>query len=107
MIYRDNLGAIYSKYDGQVSPFCLVHAYVKAAAKNGVRIMRFTNVTGFHLKDNTIAEVLTDRGNFTADLIICAAGIYSRSLGKMLNINILFIPREGAAVSYPKSCPPS
>ncbi len=105
LIYRDNFGAIYSKYDGQVSPFCLVHAYVKAAIRNGARIMRFTNVTGFNLKGNTITEVVTDRGNFAAGLIICAAGIYSRSLGEMLNISIPVHPERGCCLVSEKLPP--
>jgi glycine/D-amino acid oxidase-like deaminating enzyme len=89
------LGALYSEHEGHVYPFLLVNAYIKAAKRYGAEVSTFTRVEGFETKGSVIKEVITNRGSVKPGIVICAAGIYSRSIGKMLGVKAPVHPERG------------
>lgn len=80
-------GATYSRIDGNVNPFRLVELYIKAAKKNGVQFSFYNAVTDVE-KVGEIYHVITNKGTFTTEKLIMAAGPWTHGLGKMLNIDI-------------------
>ena len=89
------LGALYSEYDGHINPFLLVNAYIQAAKRYGAEVNTYTKVEDFITKGNMIKEVVTNKGNIESDLVICASGIYSRTIGEKLKIDIPIHPERG------------
>lgn len=90
------LAGLYSPYDGTLNPFLLVNAYARAAEKLGARISRFTEVTGFTVRNRRVTEIQTNRGAYTAETVVCAAGYQSVALGKQLDIPVPVHLQKGA-----------
>lgn len=88
-------GGYIVKSDGHLNPFLLVNAYIQAAKKLGAEVNTFTKVEGFEMTGNHIDKVITNRGTIEANLVICAAGIYSRDIAKMLGIDAHVYPEKG------------
>jgi len=95
VIDKNILGAIYCKEDGHINPFLLVNAYIQAAKKLGAEVNTYTKVESFIVQGNNIKEIVTNKGNIKPGLVICAAGIYSKEIGEMLDINIPIHPERG------------
>lgn len=94
-IREDIVGANYVESDGHLNPFLLVNAYIQAAKKFGAEVNTYTKVEDFILEDNRITEIVTNKGNIKPGLVICAAGIYSRGLGKKLGLDAHVKPERG------------
>lgn len=98
VITHNILGALYSEYDGHVNPFLLVNAYMKAAKRFGAEVNTFTRVEDFKVEGNAIKEIITNKGVIKPGLVICAAGIYSREIGKMLGVKVPVHPERGFCI---------
>lgn len=94
-ISKDLKGGLLVETDGHINPFLLVNAYIQAAKKNGVEVNTFTEVESFKVTGNHIDEIITNKGSITADLVVCAAGIYSRKIGAMLGLDAHVFPERG------------
>lgn len=80
--------------DGHVNPFQVSQAYAEAAKRLGVEINTFTEVTDIKLKNNHIAEVITNKGKITTNKVLNAAGAFAKDLGKMIGINLPLKPEK-------------
>ncbi|MGI6484802.1 MAG: NAD(P)/FAD-dependent oxidoreductase [Tepidanaerobacteraceae bacterium] len=89
------LGSLYSKLDGQVNPFLLVNAFLKAAKRSGAEVYTFTEVKDFSVKGSVIKEVITNKGKIKPKIVVCAAGIYSKAIAKLLGIKVPIHPERG------------
>lgn len=95
-LFEDGVkGALLVETDGHINPFLLVNAYIQAAKKLGAEVNTFTEVEGFNMTGDHIDEVVTNKGNIKANLVICAAGIYSRKIGDMLGLDAHVFPERG------------
>ena len=91
--------------DGHVNPFLLVNAYIQAAKRLGAEICTRTKVTNFVLEGNCITKLITDRGEITPGLVICATGIYSRDIGAKLGLDAHVLPERGFCIVTEKLPP--
>ena len=72
------VGANYLPTDGYVDPTMLTNALAKGARNLGARIHRNTCVMDMIVKNSVVTEVVTDKGNIKAEIVVNAAGIWAR-----------------------------
>lgn len=88
MAIDDIVGAAYLPTDGQANPADITQALAKGARDAGIRIWEETETTGFEIESGRIRGVMTNRGRIECGAVICCAGQWSRSLGKLAGVNI-------------------
>ena len=81
------ISATYCQTDGHLNPFKMTDAYFQAAKKLGATFHFFENVQSIK-EENHIFTVITDKGTYQSDIVINAAGGYSREIGLMLHLDI-------------------
>jgi 4-methylaminobutanoate oxidase (formaldehyde-forming) len=86
------MGAAFIPSDGEADPNGLTMAMAKGAKNRGAEINRQTLVTGFEIKDNRVAAVITDRGRIRCEILVIAAGMWAREVGRMAGVNVPLIP---------------
>ena len=77
---HDLLGGTYSPKDGSASPLLVADAYYQLARQHGVDFYFREKVINIKTKHNKISEVVTDKGNYSAGLIINCAGAHARDI---------------------------
>lgn len=76
------VGANYLPTDGYVDPTMLTNALAKGARSLGAQIHRRTCVMDMIVRNGVVTEVVTDKGNIKAEIVVNAAGIWAREIGK-------------------------
>lgn len=94
-VRRDLLGGLLVASDGHLNPFLLINGYIQAAKKLGAEVNTYTKVEDFVMEGDTIADIVTDKGNIKPGLVICAAGIYSRKLAEKFGLDAHVYPERG------------
>lgn len=88
-INRDAIiGGSFCQEDGHLNPFHATQAYANAAARLGVEIMRYTEVTGIDVKNGKILGVNTNKGYIATNKVVNCAGGYSQIISKMAGVEI-------------------
>jgi glycerol-3-phosphate dehydrogenase len=87
--------ALYAPTAGIISPYELTIGYADNAVRNGAEVLLDTKVTDLLIEDDEIKGVFTDRGEYRADLIINAAGLYSDKIAAMAGDQFEIHPRKG------------
>ena len=88
------IGAANLPTDGQIDPSGVTYALAKGAKDRGATIYTETRVTGIHLKNGSVDEVLTEKGSIKTEVVVNAAGIWAPEIGKMVGVSIPIIPME-------------
>ena len=86
------IGATFCPTDGHVDPFKTTHAYAKAAQKNGAKLYKFTNVTNIKTKNKRIESVITDKGEIKTNILINAAGAWSKNIAEIVGVKLPNMP---------------
>jgi D-amino-acid dehydrogenase len=89
------IGGVHYKSDAHVYPQKFMQFLKEELKKLNVKIHSQTTVNDFVLKNNAIAEIITDKGNFAADEVVLATGSWSPHIAKKLNVNISILPGKG------------
>lgn len=89
------IGGVHYKSDAHIYPQKFMQFIKEELKKLNVKIHPQTIVNDFVLKNNAIAEIITDKGIFTTDEVILASGSWSPDLAKKLNLNISILPGKG------------
>ena len=89
----DLLGGTWLAHDGMASPVDVVNAYVKGARGRGARCLENVKVTGVRTANGRVAGVETEagdgaRGFVACEFVVCAAGLWSRHLGRLAGVTI-------------------
>lgn len=75
LVELDDLeGALWDPWDGDIDPAQLTQAFAAGARRLGARILRFTRVTGLARRAGGEWRVTTSKGEYSADVVINAAG---------------------------------
>ena len=61
-------------------------AYVKGARGRGVRCVENVKVTGIRTANGAVAGVETEAGDIECEFVVCAAGLWSRHLGRLAGV---------------------
>jgi 4-methylaminobutanoate oxidase (formaldehyde-forming) len=85
---KELLGAAFIPSDGHVDPASLCQAIATVARNQGAEMRQGVKVIDFKKQGRRIVEVETTGGNYKAENIILATGMWSRELGQKLGIRI-------------------
>ncbi|MGH2466886.1 MAG: GcvT family protein [Candidatus Limnocylindrales bacterium] len=86
------LGAAFLPTDGWLDPSNLALALAAGARARGARILTEHRVTGLRLERGRVRGVLTDRGEFVADVVVNAAGMCGPEIGRLAGVTVPIIP---------------
>ncbi len=81
-------GSTYSPEDGSASPLLSMNAFYFKSLEYGAEYKFRENVIDLKLKGDKITEVVTDKGKYSADFVINAAGNYANNIGKMVGMDL-------------------
>ena len=82
------VGAAWIPSDGYIDPYSLTMAYAKAARAGGVTIREGVLVTGFEIEGKRVTAIVTDHGTIKCEIVVNAAGIWAKRVGKMAGVAI-------------------
>src|SRR3954463_1207612 len=106
----DVLAASFCATDGFVDPYSAMTGFTAVAIENGARILRGTEVTSID-REGPSFSISTSRGNFTAPILVNAAGPWAAEVGKMVGVELpvkplrrMLIPTEPFA-DFPHTSP--
>lgn len=89
-------GALWCPSSGIVSPYEMTVAYAENAAKNGVKFVFEKKVSKLEKDGAKIKVVCGDGEEYTADVVVNAAGLYSDELNNTVNDKkYKIVPRKG------------
>jgi len=94
-IAQDIIGATYSPMDAEVDPIALNVAFAKAAKREGAEIILDTEVTDIKTVDGRVTGVETNRGSYSAPIVINAAGVWAPLLAEKVGFDAPIKPRRG------------
>jgi sarcosine oxidase subunit beta len=80
------LAASWNPDDGVVFPWGFVWGYASRAEAMGARICTFTRVTGLETSGRRVTAVATDRGRIACDLVVNAAGAWSKEIAALAGV---------------------
>ncbi len=94
--------ATFCPKDGHLNPFLTTDAYAKAAKRLGVKIYTFTEVLGIKTENGKIKGVITNKGEISTNIVVNAAGGYSKLIADMVNVDIpVYSERHQILVTEP------
>lgn len=86
------LGGTLSPQDGNASPLLTLHAFYRQALLHGARFNFGESVTGITVTAGRVAGVKTDRGDYSAPIVINAAGAQARAVSKLVGLDVPVTP---------------
>ncbi len=81
-------GAAWIPSDGCVDPSMLTQALAKGARNGGVVFHEGVRVKSLSRRHRRISTVVTDHGNIEADIVVNAAGLWAREVGRLAGVDI-------------------
>ncbi len=88
------ISALWDPIDAEVDPSGVTYAFAKAAKVHGGKYYTNTVVKDTKQKPDETWDVITDKGNINAEIVINAGGLWAREVGQMAGINLPVQPME-------------
>ena len=82
------IAATFCNIDGHLNPFKMTDAYMQAAKKLGVTFNFYEEVTEIIKSKQQVVGVKTNKDFYEANIVVNAAGGYSKEIGDMAGIDI-------------------
>ncbi|MGM0446265.1 MAG: NAD(P)/FAD-dependent oxidoreductase [Bacillota bacterium] len=93
--------ALWAPTAGIITPWEFALALAENAVANGAEVMLETEVQDVYTEDGKVKGVKTNQGDFAADYVINAAGLYADDVARMVGIEKIDIhPRKGEYYIY-------
>jgi sarcosine oxidase, subunit beta len=89
---EDILAAAFSPQDGHVTPEAVVQGYAFAARSLGAELRVGCEAIDIRTMTGEISEVVTEHGSIATNIVICAAGAWSRRCGAMVGVDLPVAP---------------
>jgi len=90
---------IQSHIDRQVNPFRTTHAFALVAKRLGAKILTNTSVAKVKTMGKRVHSVVLERGKeVVCNHVVCAAGPWSRQIGRMVGLDIPVEPQRGQLI---------
>ncbi len=86
------LAAAFLPRDGYLDPSQLTFALADGARLRGAEIEQRTKVLDITLKNGRVHEVVTDKGTIRTDVVVCAGGMYTPQVARLVGVNVPIIP---------------
>ncbi|MDO9577982.1 MAG: FAD-dependent oxidoreductase [Candidatus Cloacimonadales bacterium] len=97
-------GSTFSPEDGSASPLLSMNAFYFKSLEYGADYKFHEKVIDLKQKDGKIVEVITDKGKYSADFVINAAGNYAREIGELVGLDLPVFPdNHEAGITEPVS----
>ncbi len=87
-------GAAFLPTDGHADPSGITQALARGARTSGVVFRRNTRVTGITVTKRRATVVHTDQGDIEAEIVVNAAGMWAREIGRMAGVNVPVVAVE-------------
>ncbi|MEY8350067.1 FAD-dependent oxidoreductase [Bacillus cereus] len=91
----DLLGGLECATDSTVNPYLLSFSLLDEAKRQGTDVHLHTEVSSVRKDGTGVFVVETNKGTFTANKVVNAAGVWSPLIGEMLDVKIPIQPRKG------------
>ncbi len=88
----DVLAGAYHAGDGLADPNGVVNGYIHAGRRLGVRPFSDIEVTGIRIEGGRIRGVETTAGSIACDVVVNAAGPWSRAIGELAGVSLPVTP---------------
>ncbi len=88
------VAALWDPADGDLDPSGVVYAYAKSAKVHGGKYYTHTLVLETNQRQDGSWDVITEKGNIHAEIIINAAGLWAREVGQLAGIHFPIQPME-------------
>lgn len=88
-------GGSFCAAEGQVNPLQLVLRLVEKAKEMGARIMTGCRVENIVVANERVREVHTTQGVIRSRRVVCAAGVGSNEIGRMIIVDVPVLPQRG------------
>ncbi|ESZ37586.1 glycine cleavage system protein T [Mesorhizobium sp. L2C054A000] len=88
------LGALFEPMDGHVDPSGVTYAYAKGARHYGAKVHRNTPVLETNPRPDGGWDVVTPTGTIHAEIVVNAAGLWAREVGRLAGIDLPVQPME-------------
>ncbi len=82
------LAATFGPLDGHASPEAVVQGYAAGARAHGATVLTHSAVTGIDLAGDEIRRVRTAHGTLETGTVVCAAGVWSSELARMVGLEL-------------------
>ena len=105
------LAATFCPLDGTANPEAVVQGYANGARRHGASVLTHCGVTGIDVAGEEIRAVQTEQGVIETDTVVCAAGVWSPELSRLVGMELPVVPvvREvgftGPAPDLPERIP--
>jgi len=95
-------GGTYSPEDANISPILAARAFYRQAVKRGATFKFQEKVIGLKKEKGSGIKVKTDKGTYTTEKVVNAAGANAREVGKMMETDLpVFSDSHEAGVTEP------
>jgi sarcosine oxidase subunit beta len=88
------LAAAWNPHDAIVFPWPYVWGYAARAEALGAKVLTFTRVTGFESAGRRLTAVVTDQGRIRADVVVNAAGAWSKEVAALAGVALPNAPER-------------
>ena len=88
------ISALWDPIDAEIDPSGVTYAFAKAAKVHGAKYYNNTVVKDTKQKLNGTWDVITDKGNINAEIVINAGGLWAREVCQMAGFNLPLQPME-------------
>ncbi len=85
-------GGTFAPHDGSASPLRVSTAFYRMALKRGATFRFKETVTGIEVKGNRVRSLQTDKGRYSADTYMNAAGPWAREVAQMAGVDVPVTP---------------
>jgi len=82
------LAATYCPLDGTASPEAVVQGYAAGARKHGAHVVTDCSVTAIGHESGEISEVHTELGSIRTGVVVCAAGVWSPRIARLIGFDL-------------------
>lgn len=82
------ISAFYLPNDGQVDPIGATQSLARGARMGGATIVEDCKVLDINIKNREITGVDTELGRVTCEYVLNCAGMWSRDLGRLVNVSL-------------------
>ena len=97
------LGAIFFKNDAHLYPNKLMKDLLTHLRTNGVQLISNAEVNAFEKGGKRITKVITSKNAYDAEVVVIAAGAWSRGVAAMVNAKIPMMPGRGYSLTLENS----
>jgi len=91
----DVIGGVHYKSDAHLYPQKFMQFLKTELTKLSVVIVENTLVKDFTIQNNQVAEVITDKGVYSAEEVVLASGAWSPEIARKLKTKISILPGKG------------